>query len=112
MGTGGYEAVQEILFNKMRVHGYFMEDDDPRSVGFEPLRMLPKDKLVVLGIVTTKTGKVDSPDELKRRVDQAASSARLSQLCRSCPGSFAATEEGTVLNEEDESQYRGSPRRS
>jgi methionine synthase II (cobalamin-independent) len=58
MGTGGYDAVQEILFNKIKVHGYFMEYDDPRSGGFEPLRMLPKGKLVVLGIVTTKSGKL------------------------------------------------------
>ena len=60
MGSGGYEAVQEILFNKIKVHGYFMEYDDERSGGFEPLRMLPKGKQVVLGIVTTKSGKLES----------------------------------------------------
>src|SRR4029077_16697802 len=60
MGAGGYAAVQEILFNKINVHGYFMEYDDARSGGFEPLRMLPKGKQVVLGIVTTKTGKLES----------------------------------------------------
>src|SRR5262250_1518901 len=83
MGTGGYEAVQEILFNKIKVHGYFMEYDDPRSGGFEPLRMLPKGKLVVLGIVTTKSGKLESKDELKRRIEQAAKYAPLDQLCMS-----------------------------
>src|SRR5204863_2772786 len=74
MGTGGYEAVQEILFNKIRVHGYFMEYDDPRSGGFEPLRMLPKDKLVVLGVVTTKTGKLAIKAELMRSIDHAETS--------------------------------------
>jgi 5-methyltetrahydropteroyltriglutamate--homocysteine methyltransferase len=64
MGTGGYEAVQEILFNKINVHGYFMEYDTDRAGGFEPLRMLPKNKLVVLGIVTTKTGKLESKDRM------------------------------------------------
>ena len=72
MGAGGYDAVQEILFNKINVHGYFMEYDDARSGGFEPLRMLPKGKQVVLGIVTTKTGKLESKDDLKRRIDEAA----------------------------------------
>src|SRR5260370_22224318 len=68
MGAGGYEAVQEILFNKINVHGYFMEYDDQRSGGFEPLRMLPKGKSVVLGIATTKSCKLESKDELKRRI--------------------------------------------
>ena len=54
MGAGGYEAVQEILFNKINVHGFFMEYDDARAGGFEPLRLLPKDKTVVLGLVTSK----------------------------------------------------------
>src|SRR6187397_3462033 len=79
MGAGGYEAVQEILFNKINVHGYFMEYDDARSGGFEPLRMLPKGKQVVLGLVTTKTGKLESKDELKRRIDEAAKFAPLDQ---------------------------------
>src|SRR5882757_1879883 len=72
MGAGGYEAVQEILFNKINVHGYFMEYDDQRSGGFAPLRMLPKGKLVVLGTVTTESGQLESKDELKRRIDEAA----------------------------------------
>ena len=54
MGAGGYEAVQEILFNQIKVHGYFMEYDSDRAGGFEPLRLLPKDKTVVLGLVTTE----------------------------------------------------------
>src|SRR5437763_11899749 len=102
MGTGGYEAVQEILFNKINVLGYFMEYDDQRSGGFEPLRMLPKGKSVVLGIVTTKSGKLESKDELKRRIDQAAKYAPLDQLCMSGQCGFASTEEGNLLTEEEQ----------
>jgi len=102
MGTGGYDAVQEILFDKINVHGYFMEYDDPRSGGFEPLRMLPKDKLVVLGIVTTKNGKLESKDELKRRIDEAAKYAPLEQLCISGQCGFASTEEGNLLTEDEQ----------
>ena len=102
MGKGGYEAVQEILFNKIIVHGYFMEYDDERSGGFEPLRMLPKGKQVVLGIMTTKTGKLESKDELKRRIDQASKYAPLDQLCISGQCGFASTEEGNVLTEDEQ----------
>jgi 5-methyltetrahydropteroyltriglutamate--homocysteine methyltransferase len=102
MGSGGYDAVQEILFNKINVHGYFMEYDDPRSGGFEPLRMLPKGKLVVLGIVTTKSGKLESKDELKRRIDAAAKYAPLDQLCISGQCGFASTEEGNLLTEDEQ----------
>jgi len=102
MGAGGYEAVQEILFNKINVHGYFMEYDDARSGGFEPLRMLPKGKQVVLGIVTTKTGKLESKDDLKRRIDEASKFAPLDQLCLSGQCGFASTEEGNVLTEEEQ----------
>jgi 5-methyltetrahydropteroyltriglutamate--homocysteine methyltransferase len=102
MGAGGYEAVQEILFNKINVHGYFMEYDDERSGGFEPLRMLPKGKQVVLGIMTTKTGKLESKDQLKRRIDAAAKYAPLDQLCISGQCGFASTEEGNVLTEDEQ----------
>jgi 5-methyltetrahydropteroyltriglutamate--homocysteine methyltransferase len=102
MGSGGYEAVQEILFHKINVHGYFMEYDTERAGGFEPLRMLPKDKLVVLGIMTTKTGELESKDELKRRIDQAAQYAPLEQLCISGQCGFASTEEGNLLSEEQQ----------
>ena len=63
MGAGGYEAAQEILFDKIKVHGFFMEYDTDRAGGFEPLRMLPKDRVVVLGLVTTKSGRLESKDE-------------------------------------------------
>src|SRR6185312_1603199 len=102
MGAGGYDAVQEILFNKINVHGYFMEYDDARSGGFEPLRMLPKGKQVVLGLVTTKTGKLESKDELKRRIDEAAKFAPLDQLCISGQCGFASTEEGNTLTEDEQ----------
>src|SRR6202171_713486 len=102
MGAGGYDAVQEILFNKINVHGYFMEYDDERSGGFEPLRMLPKGKQVVLGLVTTKTGKLEGKDELKRRIDEAAKYAPLDQLCISGQCGFASTEEGNTLTEDEQ----------
>ncbi|MGC2717587.1 MAG: 5-methyltetrahydropteroyltriglutamate--homocysteine S-methyltransferase, partial [Pseudolabrys sp.] len=102
MGSGGYEAVQEILFNRIKVHGFFMEYDSDRAGGFEPLRMLPKDRSVVLGLVTTKTGRLESKDELKRRIDQAAKFASLDQLCVSPQCGFASTEEGNVLAEDEQ----------
>jgi 5-methyltetrahydropteroyltriglutamate--homocysteine methyltransferase len=102
MGSGGYEAVQEILFNRIKVHGFFMEYDSDRAGGFEPLRMLPKDRSVVLGLVTTKTGRLESKDELKRRIDQAAKFASLDQLCLSPQCGFASTEEGNVLAEDEQ----------
>ncbi|MFL6799443.1 MAG: 5-methyltetrahydropteroyltriglutamate--homocysteine S-methyltransferase [Xanthobacteraceae bacterium] len=102
MGRGGYDAVQEILFNKINVHGYFMEYDDERSGGFEPLRLLPKGKQVVLGIMTTKTGRLESKDELKRRIEQAAKYAALDQICISGQCGFASTEEGNLLSEDEQ----------
>ncbi len=100
MGTGGYDAVQEVLFGKIDVDGYFMEYDDERSGGFEPLRLLPKGKTVVLGLVTTKTGELESKDALKRRIDEAARFADLDQLCLSGQCGFASTEEGNTLGED------------
>src|SRR5215813_5259900 len=102
MGSGGYDAVQEILFNKINVQGYFMEYDDQRSGGFAPLKMLPKGKQVVLGLVTTKTGELESKDMLKRRIDDAAKYASLDQLCLSGQCGFASTEEGNTLTEEQQ----------
>jgi 5-methyltetrahydropteroyltriglutamate--homocysteine methyltransferase len=102
MGEGGYEAVQEILFNKINVHGYFMEYDDQRSGGFAPLKMLPKGKQVVLGLVTTKTGELESKDTLKRRIDEAAKYTSLDQLCLSGQCGFASTEEGNTLTEDQQ----------
>jgi len=100
MGTGGYEAEQEVLFDKIKVHGYFMEYDSERAGGFEPLRRLQKGRLAVLGLVTTKTGTLESKDAIKRRIEEAAKFADLDQLCLSPQCGFASTEEGNVLAEE------------
>ena len=102
MGSGGYEAVQEILFNKIKVHGFFMEYDSDRAGGFEPLRMVPKDKTVVLGLVTSKSGRLESKDDIKRRIDQAAKFVPLDQLCLSPQCGFASTEEGNLLAEDEQ----------
>jgi 5-methyltetrahydropteroyltriglutamate--homocysteine methyltransferase len=100
--SGGYDHVAEALFNELNVDGFFLEYDDARSGGFEPLRMLPKGKQVVLGLVTTKTGKLESKDELKRRIDEAAKFAPLEQLCLSGQCGFASTEEGNMLTEDEQ----------
>jgi 5-methyltetrahydropteroyltriglutamate--homocysteine methyltransferase len=102
MGAGGYEAVQEILFNNINVHGFFMEYDDARAGSFDPLRLLPKDKIVVLGLVTSKSGKLESKDDIRRRIDEAARFAPLDQLCLSPQCGFASTEEGNVLAEDEQ----------
>jgi 5-methyltetrahydropteroyltriglutamate--homocysteine methyltransferase len=102
MGSGGYEAVQDVLFNKVAVDGYFLEYDDERSGGFEPLRLLPKDKTVALGLVTTKRGALESKDELKRRIEEAARFTDLDRLCLSGQCGFASTEEGNLLTEEEQ----------
>jgi 5-methyltetrahydropteroyltriglutamate--homocysteine methyltransferase len=102
MGRGGYEAVQDALFNEIGVTGYFMEYDDERSGGFEPLRLLPAGKRVVLGIVTTKRGELESRDEIRRRIDTAARFVPLEQLCLSPQCGFASTEEGNLLTEDEQ----------
>jgi 5-methyltetrahydropteroyltriglutamate--homocysteine methyltransferase len=102
MGVGGYEAVQEILFNKIKVHGFFMEYDSARAGSFEPLRLLPKGKTVVLGLVTSKSGRLESKDEIKRRIDEAAKFVDLDQLCLSPQCGFASTEEGNMLAEDEQ----------
>jgi 5-methyltetrahydropteroyltriglutamate--homocysteine methyltransferase len=101
-GSGGYEAEQEILFNRIKVHGYFMEYDSERAGGFEPLKLVPKDRQVVLGLVTTKTGKLESKDTLKRRIDEATKYIPLDQLCLSPQCGFASTEEGNTLTEDEQ----------
>jgi 5-methyltetrahydropteroyltriglutamate--homocysteine methyltransferase len=102
VATGGYEPVAELLFNTIKVHGYFMEYDTERAGGFEPLRFAPKNKTVVLGLVTTKSGALESKDAIKRRIEQAAKFVDIDQLCLSPQCGFASTEEGNVLAEEEE----------
>jgi 5-methyltetrahydropteroyltriglutamate--homocysteine methyltransferase len=102
MAQGGYEPVADVLFNKMGVDAYFMEYDSDRAGGFEPLRLLPKNKYAVLGIVTSKTGGLESKDQLKRRLDKAATFIDLDRLCLSPQCGFASTEEGNLLAEEEQ----------
>jgi 5-methyltetrahydropteroyltriglutamate--homocysteine methyltransferase len=102
MGTGGYEAVQEILFQTVNVDGYFLEFDDERAGGFEPLRLLPKRKTAALGLVTTKRGALEDKDALQRRIDEAARYVDLEQLCLAPQCGFASTEEGNLLTEDEQ----------
>ena len=102
IASGGYEPVAEVMFNQINVHGYFMEFDSERAGGFEPLRFVPKGKLVVLGLVTSKTGKLEPKDEIKRRIDQAAKFVSLDLLCLSPQCGFASSEEGNILAEEEQ----------
>jgi 5-methyltetrahydropteroyltriglutamate--homocysteine methyltransferase len=100
---GSYDFVAEALLNELEVDGYFMEWDDERSGGFEPLRFLPKgEKQVVLGLVTTKRGELESKDEIKRRIEAAAKHAPIDQLCLSPQCGFSSTVEGNVLTEEEQ----------
>jgi 5-methyltetrahydropteroyltriglutamate--homocysteine methyltransferase len=100
IASGGYEPVADLIFNTLDVDGYFMEWDDERSGGFEPLRFLPKSKLAVLGLVTTKRGALESRPDILGRIDRAVKHASLDQLCLSPQCGFASTEEGNVLAEE------------
>jgi 5-methyltetrahydropteroyltriglutamate--homocysteine methyltransferase len=102
IASGGYEPVAELLFNAINVHGYFMEFDSERAGGFEPLRFVPKGKTVVLGLVTTKTGALESKDAIKRRIEQAARFVPLDQLCVSPQCGFASSEEGNIIAEEEQ----------
>jgi 5-methyltetrahydropteroyltriglutamate--homocysteine methyltransferase len=102
MGSGGYDAEAEVLFNQIKVHGYFMEYDTERAGGFAPLRLVPKDRQIVLGLVTTKTGELEARDDIKRRIDEATKYISLDQLCLSPQCGFASTEEGNVLAEDEQ----------
>jgi len=99
---GGYDFVADSLFNKLDVDGFFCEWDDERSGGFEPLRYLPKGKHVVLGVVTSKRGELESRDYIKRRVEEAAKYADIDQLCLSAQCGFSSTSEGNDLTEQQQ----------
>jgi 5-methyltetrahydropteroyltriglutamate--homocysteine methyltransferase len=99
---GGYDFVAEALFSELGVDGFFLEYDDARSGGFEPLRFVPKGKMVVLGLVTTKRGQLESPDDLKRRIEAASKFVPLEQLCLSPQCGFSSTVEGNVLSYDQE----------
>jgi 5-methyltetrahydropteroyltriglutamate--homocysteine methyltransferase len=99
---GSYDFVAEALFGQLDVDGFFLEYDDDRSGGFEPLRYVPAGKYVVLGLVTTKRGELERKDDLKRRVDEAAKYVPLEQLCLSPQCGFSSTVEGNSLSYDDE----------
>jgi 5-methyltetrahydropteroyltriglutamate--homocysteine methyltransferase len=99
---GGYDFVAEALFTQLDVDGFFLEYDDERSGGFEPLRFVPPGKQVVLGLVTTKKGALETKDQLKRRIDEAAKYVPLDQLCLSPQCGFSSTVEGNTLTYDEE----------
>lgn len=99
---GGYDFVAEALFGELAVDGFFLEYDDARSGGFEPLRFVPKGKLVVLGLVTTKRGELESKDALKRRIEEASRFVPIEQLCLSPQCGFSSTVEGNAVTVEQE----------
>ncbi len=103
VASGGYEPVAEVLFNRIDADAYFMEYDTDRAGGFEPLRFVPRgEKVVVLGLVTSKTGDLETQDELKRRIEAASKYLPLEQLALSPQCGFASTEEGNLLSEEQQ----------
>ncbi|HEU5284047.1 MAG TPA: 5-methyltetrahydropteroyltriglutamate--homocysteine S-methyltransferase [Burkholderiales bacterium] len=99
---GGYEPVAEVLFNELAVDGYFLEYDDARSGDFSPLRFVPRNKIVVLGLVTTKVGELESKDELKRRIEAASRHVPLEQLCLSPQCGFSSTVHGNEIARESQ----------
>ncbi|TMA22653.1 MAG: 5-methyltetrahydropteroyltriglutamate--homocysteine S-methyltransferase [Deltaproteobacteria bacterium] len=102
VAEGSYDFVAEALFNELRVDGFFLEFDDARSGGFAPLRFVPKEKRVILGLVTTKRGELEKKDDLKRRIDEASRFVPLEQLCLSPQCGFSSTVEGNSLSYEEQ----------
>ena len=102
VAAGGYDHVADALFGRLNVDGFFLEYDDERSGGFEPLRFVPKGKMVVLGLVTSKRGTLESKDLLKRRIDEAAKYVPLDQICLSPQCGFSSTVEGNALTVDQE----------
>ncbi len=103
IASGGYEPVAQSLLAGCNYDGYFLEYDTERAGGFEPLRFLPKgDKIVVLGLISSKIGALENKDDIKRRIDEAAKFAPLEQLAVSPQCGFASTEEGNVLAENEQ----------
>jgi 5-methyltetrahydropteroyltriglutamate--homocysteine methyltransferase len=103
ISSGGYEPVAETMLAGTNYDGYFLEYDSDRAGGFEPLRYLPKgDKVVVVGVITSKFGELEKKDDIKRRLEEAAKFAPLDQLAVSPQCGFASTEEGNILSEEEQ----------
>ncbi len=102
MAEGGYDPVAEVLFNRADVDGFFLEYDTERAGGFEPLRFVPKGRKIVLGLVSTKTPDIETKDNLKRRIDEAAKYVRLEDLCISPQCGFASSHHGNKVTEDIE----------
>jgi 5-methyltetrahydropteroyltriglutamate--homocysteine methyltransferase len=102
IAEGGYEPIAELLFNDINVDGYFLEYDSPRAGGFAPLRFLPKGKVAVLGLVTTKSPKMETKDELKRRIEEASRYVPLEQLALSPQCGFSSGIGGQAMTVDDE----------
>jgi 5-methyltetrahydropteroyltriglutamate--homocysteine methyltransferase len=103
IASGGYDFVAKELLGNVNIDGYFLEWDSERAGGFEPLRHLPKgNKIVVLGLVTSKSGTLEKRDAIRRRIDEASKYVALDQLCLSPQCGFASTEEGNILAEQDQ----------
>ncbi|WP_462413382.1 5-methyltetrahydropteroyltriglutamate--homocysteine S-methyltransferase [Neobacillus sp. Marseille-QA0830] len=103
ISSGGYEPVAETLFAGLNIDGFFLEYDSDRAGGFEPLRFVNrKDLNIVLGLITSKHGELENPEDIKRRIDEASRYVDLSQLCLSPQCGFASTEEGNLLTEEQQ----------
>jgi 5-methyltetrahydropteroyltriglutamate--homocysteine methyltransferase len=102
VAEGGYDPVAEFMFNEVDADGFFLEYDDARSGGFEPLRFVPKGKAVVLGLVSSKRGLLESPDELKRRIDAASRFVPLEQLALSPQCGFASSVHGNKISPDDQ----------
>ena len=102
IASGGYEPIAELLFNRVNADAYFLEWDNDRSGGFEPLRFLPKGKHVVVGLITSKTGELEKRDDVLRRIEEASKYVSLDQLCLSPQCGFASTEDGNTLSEQQQ----------
>lgn len=102
MAEGSYDIMAERYFSEVQVDAFFMEYDDSRSGGFEPLRFMPKDKIVVLGLLTSKRPELEDKDMIKRRIDEATKYVDLDRLCLSPQCGFASTQEGNRLTEDEQ----------
>ncbi|HVO14749.1 MAG TPA: 5-methyltetrahydropteroyltriglutamate--homocysteine S-methyltransferase [Alphaproteobacteria bacterium] len=102
VASGGYDHVADAMFGQLDVDGYFLEYDDARSGGFEPLRYVPKGKMIVLGLVTTKKGALESKDLLKRRIDEASKYVSIDQLCLSPQCGFSSTVDGNAVTADEQ----------
>jgi 5-methyltetrahydropteroyltriglutamate--homocysteine methyltransferase len=102
VAEGSYDKVAEAVFGELKVDALFLEYDDERSGGFEPLRFVPKEKMVVLGLITSKRPLLEKKEDLKRRLDQASKYIDLDQVCLSPQCGFASTSEGNLLTEDEE----------